>query len=34
MTVLKLTEWLGLTEAGIKVFGDNEWNEKGAAATG
>ena len=24
MTVLKLTEWLGLTEAGIKVFVDNE----------
>jgi hypothetical protein len=34
MAVLKLTEWLGLTEAGIKVFVDNEWNEKGAAATG
>jgi len=24
MMVLKLTEWLGLTEADIKVFVDNE----------
>ena len=29
-----MTEWLGLTEAGIKVFVDNECNEKGVAATG
>jgi len=29
-----LTEWLGLTEIGIKVFVDSDWNEKGAAATG
>ena len=34
MTDLKLTEWLGLTGAGIKVFGDIDWNKKGAAATG
>ena len=32
--VLKLTEWLGLNEAGIKVFVDNDRNEKKAAATG
>jgi len=30
----ELTEWLGLTETGIKVFVDNDWNEKGVAATG
>jgi len=34
VTVLKLTERLGLTGAGIKVFGDTDWNKKGAAATG
>jgi hypothetical protein len=34
MAVLNLTECLGLTEAGIKVFVENEWNEKGSAATG
>jgi hypothetical protein len=34
MTVLKLIEWLGLTEAGIKVFEDSDWNEQRAARTG
>jgi hypothetical protein len=34
MTVWKLAEWLGLTEAGIRVFQDNDWNEQRAAATG
>ena len=34
MTVLKLTEWLGLTGAGIKIFGDIDWKKQGAAATG
>jgi hypothetical protein len=29
-----LTEWLGLTVASIKALVDNDWNEKGAAATG
>jgi hypothetical protein len=29
-----MTEWLGLAETGIKVFVDNGWNYKGAAATG
>ena len=32
--IKELTEWLGLTEAGIKVFVDNDWNEKGMAAPG
>jgi hypothetical protein len=27
-----LTEWLGLTETGIKVFVDKDWNKKGEAA--
>ena len=34
MTVLKLVEGLGLTEAAISVFEDNGWNEKGTARTG
>ena len=34
MTVLKLTEGLGLTEAGIRVFEDINWNVQRAAATG
>jgi hypothetical protein len=34
MTVWKLAEWLGLTEAGIRVSEDNEWNEQRAATTG
>jgi hypothetical protein len=34
MTVWKLPEWLRLTEAGIGVFEDNEWNEQREAATG
>jgi hypothetical protein len=34
MTVLKLTERLGLTEAGIKVFEDTDWNEQRATRTG
>jgi hypothetical protein len=34
MTVLKLTERFGLTEAGIKVFVDTDWNEQRAARTG
>jgi len=34
MTVWKLAEWLGLTEAGIRVSEDNDWNEQQAAATG
>ena len=33
MTVLQLTEGLGLAESGIKLFGD-EWNEQWAATTG
>jgi len=32
--VLKLIEWLGVTEAGIKVFEDVDWNEQRAATTG
>jgi hypothetical protein len=31
MTVSKLTEWLGLTVAGIKVFEDTDWKEQRAA---
>jgi hypothetical protein len=34
MAVLKLTEWLGLNETGIKVFVDKDWAEYRAAATG
>jgi hypothetical protein len=29
-----LAEWLGLTEACIRVFEDNDWKEQRAAATG
>ena len=32
--MLKLTEWLGVTEVGIKVFEDVNWNGQRAAATG
>jgi hypothetical protein len=28
MMVWKLVEWLGLTEAGIRVFEDNDWSEQ------
>jgi len=31
MTVLKLTEWIGLIEGGIRVFEDIDWNEQRAA---
>jgi hypothetical protein len=31
--VLKLTECLGVTEAGIKVFEDVDWDEQRAATT-
>jgi hypothetical protein len=31
--VLKLTEWLGVTEVGIKVFEDIDLNGQRAAAT-
>ena len=34
MTVLKMTEVLGLTEAGIKVSEDTDWNRHRTAATG
>ena len=34
MTVLKLTEGLGLTEAGIKLYEDTDWNGQWAAAAG
>jgi len=34
MTVLKLTEGLGLTEAGIRVCEDTDWNRERAAAAG
>jgi len=34
MTVLKLTEGLGLSEAGIKVYEDTDWNRHRAAADG
>jgi hypothetical protein len=34
MTVLKLVEGLGLTEAVISVFEDNDWNEKGQQELG
>ena len=33
MTVMKLTERLGLTEAGITVGVDTDWNKQRAAAT-
>jgi len=32
--VLKVTEGLGVTEVGIKVFEDNDWNGQRASATG
>jgi hypothetical protein len=32
--VLKLTDWLGVTEVGINVFEDIDWNGQLAAATG
>ena len=32
MTVWKLAEWLGVTEAGIRVFED-DWDEQRAEAT-
>jgi len=32
--VLKVTEGLGESEFGIKVFEDNDWNGQRAAATG
>jgi hypothetical protein len=34
MTVLKLVEGLGLTVAGISMFGDHDWNKKGTVRTG
>ena len=34
MTVLKSTEGLGLTEVGIKVSEDTDWNWHRAAAAG
>ena len=34
MTVLKSTEGLGLTEAGVKVFEDDGWKEQRVASTG
>ena len=34
MTVIKLTEGLGLTEAGIKVSEDFDWNEQRVATAG
>ena len=34
MAVLKLTEGLGLTEVGIKVFVDTDWTGHRAAAAG
>ena len=34
MTVWKFAEWLGLTEAGMRVSEENEWNEQRAATTG
>jgi hypothetical protein len=34
VTVLKLTEWLGMTEVGIKVFEDVNWKGQLAAPTG
>jgi hypothetical protein len=34
MTVLKLTEGLGLTEAGIRVCEDTDWNRQRSAAVG
>jgi hypothetical protein len=34
VTVVKLTEGLGLTEAGVKVFEDVGWKERRAASTG
>jgi hypothetical protein len=34
VTVSKLTAGLGLTEAGIRVFEESDWNGQRAAATG
>jgi hypothetical protein len=34
MTVLKLTEWLGLRETLIRVFQGIDWNEQSAATAG
>ena len=34
MAFLKLTEGLGLTEAGVKVFEDVGWKERRVASTG
>jgi hypothetical protein len=34
VTVWNLAEWLGLTEAGARLFEDNVWNEQRAATTG
>jgi hypothetical protein len=28
MAVWKFAEWLGVTEAGIRVFEDKDWNEQ------
>ena len=33
-TVWKLAEWLGVTETGIRVSEDNDWNKQRAAAPG
>jgi hypothetical protein len=33
MTVSKLTEGLGLTEAGVRAFDDIDWNENRLAKT-
>jgi hypothetical protein len=33
-TVWKLAEWLGVTEAGVRVFEENERNEQRAASNG
>lgn len=32
--MLKLVEWLGVNEAGIKVFEDVDWNDERAATNG
>jgi len=34
MTVMKLTDGFGPTEAGVKVFEDVGWKEQQAASTG
>ena len=33
-TVWKLAEWLGVTEDGVRVFEENEWNDQRAASNG